>query len=67
MRIEKYNRKPTFKEQMDIPGLCLAFVWYIIVMFVAVIFNDRVGIWLIASLIFFSYRNNKLRKAGYKS
>lgn len=66
MLIEKYRRKPTFAEQMNIPGLGLACIWYIIVMVVAIIFNDCIGIWIFASVIFFSYRKKKLREEGYK-
>lgn len=61
-QIAKCNRKPTFREQMNIPGLGLAWIWYIIVMAVAVIFNDCIGIWLLASAIFLSYRKKKIDK-----
>ena len=66
LQIERYNRKPTLSEQMNIPSLGIAWIWYIIIMAVAIIFNDRVGIWLLASVIFFSYRKKKLREEGYK-
>lgn len=66
IRLDKYNKKPTFKEQMNVDGLGLAWVWYIFIMTVAIIFNDRVGIWLLASVIFFNYRRKKLREEGYK-
>lgn len=60
-------KKPTFKEEMNIDGLFIAWMWYIVIMLVLVIFNDRILGWIGASLMFFSYRSNKLRKAGYKS
>lgn len=66
MRIEKYNHMPTFKEQMEIDGLGLAWVWYILIMAVSVIFNGCIVIWIISSVIFFNYRKKKLREEGYK-
>lgn len=65
-KAEKYSHMPTFKEQMDIDGLGLAWVWYIFIMAVITIFNDRIGLWILASVIFFGYRKRKLREKGYK-
>ena len=59
--------KPTFKEELSIDGLFVAWIWYIFIMLVLVIFNGRILGWIVASIVFFDYRNNKLRKAGYKS
>lgn len=58
--------KATFSEELNIDGLFLAWIWYVFIMFVAIIFYDRVGIWIISSIVFFSYRNRKLKEAGYK-
>ncbi len=60
------NKKRTFKDELSIDGLLLAWIWYVLIMGVAVIFNDRIGIWALASIIFFDYRNKKLKDAGYK-
>lgn len=62
-----YTKKPkTFKDELNIDGLLIAWIWYIFVMAVAIIFKDVIGIWILASIVFFSYRNKKLRKAGFK-
>lgn len=64
-QLEKENRKPTFKDEMYIDGLFFAWIWYVFIMAVAVIFHARIGIWVIASILFFKYRKRKLREAGY--
>ena len=56
----------TFFDELNIDGLFLAWMWYIFIMAIATIFYARIGIWLFASVIFFSYRNNKLKEEGYK-
>ena len=38
----------------------IGWVWYIIIMLVAVIFKDRIIIWLVASAIFFTWKNGFL-------
>lgn len=66
---EEYNRwhrKPTFEEEMNINGLFVAWIWYITIMLVLVIFNGRIFGWIGASIIFFDYRKRKIREAGYK-
>lgn len=62
-----YTKPPnTFKDELNIDGLLIAWIWYVFVMAIAIIFNDVIGIWILASIVFFSYRNKKLRKAGFK-
>ena len=39
--------------------VCTGFLWYIAVMLVAVIFEDRVGIWALATIIYFSWKAKK--------
>ena len=56
----------TFKDELSIDGLLLAWIWYVFIMAVAVIFKDCIGIWVLTSMIFFNYRNKKLKEAGYK-
>lgn len=56
----------TFRDELRIDGLCIAWMWYVFIMLIAIIFNDRFLIWFFASIIFFSYRNNKLKEARYK-
>ena len=61
---QKQKRK--FTDEFNIDGLFLAWMWYIFIMVVSIIFNDRIAIWILASTVFFSYRNRKLKEAGYK-
>ena len=56
----------TFSDELNIDGLFIAWMWYVFIMVVGVIFHDRVGIWVLASVVFFNYRNKKLKEAGYK-
>lgn len=55
---------PTFKEELNIDGMLYAWMWYVFIMALAIIFNGREVIWVVVSIIFFSYRNKKLREAG---
>lgn len=59
-------KRGTFKDELEIDGLLFAWIWYIIIMAAAIIFHDRILIWCATSFIFFSYRNKKLKEAGYK-
>ena len=56
----------TFKNELEIDGLFLAWIWYVFIMVIALIFNDRIAIWILTSVIFFNYRNKKLKECGYK-
>lgn len=60
------KREKSFTDELNIDGLGLAWMWYIFIMLVAVIFYDRVVIWVAASVVFFQYRDKKLKEAGYK-
>lgn len=60
------KKKATFKDELNIDGLFIAWMWYIFVMGLSIIFNCRVIIWICASLIFFDYRKTKLKEAGYQ-
>lgn len=62
----KVQESHTFSDEMNIDGLAIAWVWYIFIMCVGVLFYDRIGIWILASIIFFNYRKKKLKEAGYK-
>ena len=59
-------RKATFKDELNIDGLFIAWIWYILIMLILVIFNDRIFGWIGASIIFFNYRDKKLKEAGYR-
>jgi hypothetical protein len=58
--------KHTILDELNIDGLFIAWAWYIFIMVIAALFYDRIGIWILASIIFFVYRNKKLKEAGYK-
>lgn len=64
--IKQTENKHTFSDELNIDGLLIAWIWYVFIMVVAFIFYDRIAIWIIASIIFFNYRNRKLKEAGYK-
>ena len=63
---ERLHPKLTMEREMSTDGMILAWIWYILIMLVAVIFKDRIGIWALASIIFFNYRNKKLKERGFK-
>lgn len=56
----------SFSDELNIDSLLIAWIWYVFIMVVGIIFYERIGIWILASIIFFSYRNKKLKEAGYK-
>lgn len=60
------HKEYTFANELGIDGLFIAWIWYVFIMVVGAIFYDRIGIWILASVIFFDYRNKKLKEAGYK-
>lgn len=60
------TRQRTFSDELNVDGLLIAWIWYIIIMLIGTIFYARIGIWIAASLIFFNYRNKILKEAGYK-
>lgn len=48
----------------DIPGLALGWTWYIFLMAIVTIFKDNVGLWILISVIFFSWRAKKIKEEG---
>ena len=61
---EKYKVPLTYEEMKEKTNDCHhpdtlnnleATIIYIIVMIVGAIFNDRIGIWILASIIYFNY------------
>ena len=59
------KKQHTLTDELNIDGLFIAWLWYVFIMAISIIFYDRVLIWIFASLIFFNYRKNKLKEAGY--
>jgi hypothetical protein len=64
--VDVQKREKSLTDELNIDGLGLAWMWYVFIMLVAIIFNDRIIIWVMASITFFKYRNKKLKEAGYK-
>lgn len=64
--IKNVPRKATMTEELNIEGMLIAWIWYIFIMCIAVIFYGRIGIWILASVVFFNYRRRKLNERGYK-
>ena len=52
------------KKDIDIDGLFLGLIWYIVLMVVSVIFKDAIGLWILWSYLFFSWRNKKIKEEG---
>lgn len=52
------------KKDLDIDGLFIGWVWYIFLMLISVIFKDVIGLWIIISVVFFSWRAEKIKKEG---
>jgi hypothetical protein len=59
-------KQRTLKDELNIDGLLIAWIWYIFIMVIGTIFKGNIAIWIFTSIIFFNYRNKKLREAGYK-
>ncbi len=66
MQREIKQKTHTFSDELNIDGLLIAWIWYVFIMAVAVIFYARIWIWILASIVFFNYRCKKLKEAGYK-
>ena len=60
------TKESKFTNEINNDNLFLAWIWYIFIMAISIIFNGFWLIWIVASCIFFDYRKEKLRKAGYK-
>lgn len=48
----------------EIDGLFLGWIWYIFLMIVSFIFKDAIGLWIIISVVFFSWRSKKIKEEG---
>lgn len=60
------TRAPTLRDELNADGMIIGWAWYIFVMVISTLFYDRIGMWIFASIVFFKYRRNKLREAGFK-
>lgn len=52
------------KKDFQIDGLFLGWMWYIFLMLISVIFNGAIGLWILISIVFFSWRAKKIKKEG---
>lgn len=59
-------KAPEVKTLKDsqIDGLALGWIWYIFLMAISVIFKDAIGLWILISIVFFSWRADKIKKGG---
>lgn len=59
-------RSPIIKKRKDtqVDGLFLGWMWYIFLMAISVIFKDAIGLWILESIVFFTWRKNKIKKEG---
>lgn len=64
MRME--NNQLTFMKELQIDGMLIAWMWYIALMAITLIFNGFYFYWAAINLCFFIYRNAKLKEEGYK-
>lgn len=64
--INDKTHMPTVKKMKDsdINGLFIGWVWYIFLMAISVIFKDVIGLWILISIIFFSWRSKKIKEEG---
>lgn len=52
------------KNDFEISGLFLGWVWYVFLMGISAIFKDAIGLWILISVIFFSWRAKKIKEEG---
>ena len=59
-------RIPVTKTRKDseIDGLFIGWIWYIFLMAISSIFKGAVGLWILISVVFFSWRHDKIKKEG---
>lgn len=50
------TRSDTWDAHNDV---CIGLIWYIAIMLFATIFKDRVGIWILATIVYFSWKSKK--------
>lgn len=65
-KIDTSVHSPAEKKMKDtqIDGLFLGWMWYIFLMIISVIFKDAIGLWILWSVVFFSWRKKKIKKEG---
>ncbi len=64
--IDNKARIPVKKQMNDrcIESLPLGWCWYIFLMLLSIVFKDCLGLWVLISIVFFSWRNKKIKTEG---
>ena len=52
------------RNDSQISGLFIGWVWYIFLMAISTIFNDAIGLWIFISIVFFNWRSKKIKEEG---
>lgn len=52
------------KPEMEVDGLFIGWLWYVFLMAISTIFKDVIGLWILISVAFFSWRKGKLKEEG---
>ena len=52
------------KKDRNIDGLVLGWIWYIFLMSLSAIFKDAIGLWILISIVFFTWRAKKIKEEG---
>ncbi len=52
------------KNDFEISGLFIGWVWYVFLMAISFIFKNAIGFWILISVIFFSWRAKKIKEEG---
>ena len=61
IEVEKTNNRISKGKPTSYVDTSIGWIWYIIIMIVGAIFNDRFLIWIMTTIIFFLWKNGKLR------
>ena len=57
--LSQFDQKK-FVDELKIDGLCLALVWYIFIMIISSLFEARLGLWALSTIVFLIYRHTKI-------
>ena len=65
-KVDNTIHMPVVKQFKDsqIDGLFLGWMWYIFLMAVSTIFKDAIGLWILWSVVFFSWRKRRIKEKG---
>ena len=51
-------------KDFEIEGLFVGWMWYIFLMVISTILQDAIYFWILISIVFFSWRANKIKREG---